>query len=348
MKTEAAILIETGKPLALCEIEIPPLKDGQVLVDVSFSGVCHTQVLECNGFRGEDKYIPHCLGHEGSGIVSEIGKGVTKVKPGDKVILSWMKGSGDDVPGTIYRWNNLDVNAGAITTFSRKSVISENRITPIAEEFDIPLDKAALLGCMAATGLGSVFNVAKPKPRQSIAIFGAGGIGLCAIAAAQIKGCKPVIAVDINEEKLKAADKAGASHCINASALNPVEEINKICRNGVDFAIECCGLTKVMLQAIDSIRKLGGTAIIVGNAPFGEKLCIDPRQFNLGKKVLGTWGGDNNPDKDFLKYIQLVLSGKLNLDMFTSDTYKLSDINNAIKDLEKGKVIRPLINMSMG
>src|SRR3989338_1518610 len=123
MNTLAAVLIETGKPLVLVELEIPPLREGQVLIEVFYSGLCHTQILECHGFRGQDPYLPHCLGHEGTGIVSEIGPGVTKVKPGDRVILSWMKGSGIDASGTTYRWNRKTVNAGPITTLGKHSVI---------------------------------------------------------------------------------------------------------------------------------------------------------------------------------------------------------------------------------
>lgn len=347
MKTEAAILVQTGKPLIISELKIPLLKPGQVLVDVAFSGVCHTQVLECRGYRGEDKYLPHCLGHEGSGVVREIGKGVAKVKQGDKVILSWMKGSGADVSNTIYQWNAQNVNAGAITTFSKSSIISENRLTTIPKNYNINMREAAMLGCAVPTGLGVIFNTAKPHPYQSIAIFGAGGIGLCAVAGASIAGCKPIIAVDIKEEKLRLARKMGATHCINPLELDVAEEISKICPNGLDFAIESSGKPEVMSQSIQSVRNQGGIAVIVGNVPYGQKLILDPRQLNLGKKILGTWGGDNNPDTDFIRYIKLVLSGKINLEPLMSNVYKLSEINDSIDDLEKGIAIRPLIDMGL-
>ena len=343
MRTESAILIETGKPLAIANLDIPDLKPGQVLVDIEYSGVCHTQVLECRGYRGEDRYLPHCLGHEGSGIVIEIGKNVSKVKPGDKVILSWMKGSGADVPSTVYSWNGTNVNSGAITTFSKQSVISENRLTVIQDK--ISMEEAAMLGCAVPTGLGSVFNVAKPMRNQSIAVFGAGGIGLCAVAGAKMSECNPIIAVDINNDKLKLAKKLGATICINASEKNPVDEISKICKSSLDFAIECSGIPSVMLQSIQSVRSQGGIVVIVGNARFGEILHLDPRQFNMGKKLLGTWGGDNNPDTDFARYSRLILSGKLDIKPIMSRKYKLGEINNAVDDLEKGEVLRPLIDM---
>ncbi len=345
MKTTAAVLVEPGKPLAQAELEIPQLKSGQVLVEIHFSGVCHTQVLECRGYRGEDAYLPHCLGHEGSGTVKEISSGVTKVKPGDKVILSWMKGSGLDVPGTTYQWNGKKVNAGGITTFSQHSVISENRLTKIPN--GISLEEAALLGCAIPTGMGSVLNTANPKAAQSIAIFGTGGIGLCAAAAASTAQCKPIIAIDINESKLALAKQMGATHTIHSNNQDLVQAIKKICPSGLDFAIEATGRPQVMESALLSVRNQGGSVVVIGNARYGERLQLDPRELNMGKRIFGTWGGDNVPDRDFPKYAQFIQSKKINLTPFLSHTYKLSQINQAIEDLEQGKAIRPLIDMAL-
>ena len=214
MKTTAAVLVEVGRPLELADLNIPAPKPGQVLVEVAFCGVCHTQILEARGHRGEDRFCPHCLGHEGSGTVRECGSGVSKVKPGDRVILSWIKGSGADVPGTVYGWNGRNVNAGGITTFATHSVISENRLTVIPDGMDMRL--AALVGCAVPTGAGVVFNAAQPRPGQSLVVFGVGGIGSCAVAAANLAGCVPVIAVDVNSDKLALAKQLGASHTINA------------------------------------------------------------------------------------------------------------------------------------
>jgi len=344
MKTDAAILTELQKPLVVTDIEIPSLKPGQVLVDISYSGICHTQLSECKGHRGEDKFLPHCLGHEGSGIVRENGNGVTKVKVGDRVIISWIKGTGADVSSTVYQWGNKRVNAGGVTTFSRQSVISENRLTVIPN--DISMEVAAFIGCAVPTGMGSVLNTAPPRPGQSIAIFGTGGIGLCAVAGAAISGCAPIIAVDINPEKLQVAKKMGATHCICSKTDNPVEEIMKICPGGIDFAIEATGIPDVMNIALTSVRVQGGIAVVIGNANFNDKLVIDPRQLNMGKQLRGTWGGDNNPDIDFPRYCQLVKYGRLNLDPLMSTPYSLRDINQALTDLAMGRVVRPLIDMS--
>jgi len=129
MKTIAAVLEQLGRPLVLAELDVPALKPGQVLVEIALAGVCHTQLLECRGYRGQDPFLPHGLGHEGSGTVQEVGPGVTKCRPGDRVALSWIKGSGADVPGTVYSWNGRSVNAGGVTTFARHAVVSENRVT---------------------------------------------------------------------------------------------------------------------------------------------------------------------------------------------------------------------------
>src|SRR5260370_15205587 len=191
MKTAAAILVETGKPLVIDDLEIPRLRPGQVLVEVLYSGVCHTQLLECRGHRGEDRFLPHCLGHEGSGIVGEVGPGVTTVEVGEHAILSWIKGSGADVPGTVYDWGNRKVNAGAITTFSRWSVLSENRLTAIPDTF--PTKEAALLGCAIPTGMGSVLSTGQARPGQSAVVFGTGGVGLGAVRGVLIAGCRPTV-----------------------------------------------------------------------------------------------------------------------------------------------------------
>lgn len=346
MQTVAAVLNETGAPLVLAELEIPPLKAGQALVEIAYSGVCHTQVLECRGYRGEDRWVPHCLGHEGAGVVLETGPGVTRVKPGDRVLLSWIKGSGMDVPGTIYQWNGKNVNAGGITTFSRHSVISENRLTVLPD--GVSMADGALMGCAVPTGLGVVFNTIRPKSGQSIAIFGGGGIGLCAVNAAAIAGLSPVIAVDILEHKLDLARRMGASHGVIASQGTVLEEIRRTCPGGVDFAVEATGKPEVMRQALEIVRSQGGIAVVVGNARHGKFLEIDPGQLNQGKQLRGTWGGDNDPDRDFPRYLRLLAAGKLNLEPLKSRPYRLSEINKALDDLEAGRVARPLIEMAEG
>lgn len=349
MKTTAAVLVETGKPLVLADLEIPPLKPGQVLVEVAYSGVCHTQLLECRGDRGPDPYLPHCLGHEGSGIVCEIGPGVTRCRPDDPVILSWIKASGTDVPGAVYDWNGRTVNAGGVTTFARHTVVSENRVTVIPTDFDLNLRAAALLGCAVPTGVGAVFNTAGVRPGQSVAIFGTGGIGLFSVAAAALSGAYPILAVDISQARLDSAYDMGATHCIDASAKNPLDAIRQVSPGGIDVAIEASGRPEVMRQALSAVRSQGGTAVVVGNAPFGEHIELDPRELNQGKRLLGTWGGDNLPDRDFPRYCRLIDAGCFQVyPLLTSPPYRLEDVNQAMADLETRQVARPLIDMHLG
>ncbi len=343
MKTLAALLVETGKPLELAQIETPQLKPGQVLVQVDLSGVCHTQILEARGHRGPDPYVPHCLGHEGVGTVLELGAGVTKVAVGDHVILSWIKGSGADVPGSVYDWDGRKVNAGAITTFMRQAVISENRLTRIPA--GLPLEQAALLGCAAPTGLGVVMNTAAPRPGQSLAVLGAGGIGLCAVAGAAASGCLPVIAIDVNPDKLELAKRLGATHVLAADE-NTAKAVNEICPGGVDFAIEATGNPQVMNLALNLVRNQGGVAVVVGNAHAGQLLSLDPKLFNLGRSLKGTWGGDSQPDRDYPRYARLMAAGRLDLSPLLGRTYALGQINQALDDLEAGRVARPLIDMN--
>ena len=345
MKTTAAVLVELAKPLELADLEIPALKPGQVLVEIAFSGVCHTQLLEARGLRGADPFVPHCLGHEAGGTVVDVGPAVTKVRPGGRVILSWIKGSGLDVPGTVYDWNGRKVNAGGVTTFARHAVAAENRLTPVPDDF--PLREAALLGCAVPTGLGAVFNTAAPRPGQSLAVFGTGGIGLCAVAAARISGLTPIVAVDVSPDRLEVARRMGATHLVDAGQEDPVAAIAQLVPGGADFAVEASGRPEVMNQALLSVRNQGGAAVLVGNAPFGRLLELDPKQFNLGKRLLGTWGGDNVPDRDFPRYCRLVAGGLLSLEPLLDRAYSLNDVNRALDDLEARTVARPLIDMQL-
>ena len=344
MKTVAAVLVETAKPLELIELEIPKLKAGQVLVQTAYRGVCHTQILEARGYKGKDPFVPHCMGHEGTGTVIDIGDEVKKVSIGDTVLLSWLKGSGCDVPGTQYTMaNGTVVNAGGVTTFSKHSVVSENRLTVLPK--NMTLKTGPMIGCAVATGMGAIFNTANIQKDNTAAIFGCGGIGLFAIAAAKIAGAKTIIAIDINPSKLEVAQKMGATHCI-VSSENSIAGIKALCPSGVDIAIEASGKTDVMRASLEAVRNQGGVAVIIGNARSNEVLTLDPKQFNMGKQLRGTWGGDSIPDRDFPKYCQYLVDKKFSLEPLSSKEYSLEQINNALDDLESGQTVRPLINLA--
>jgi len=343
--TRAAVLVKTGHPLKVMELSLPALKSGQVLVDMDYAGVCHTQLHEIRGRRGPDTFLPHTLGHEGAGTVLACGNGVTKVKPGNKVVVTWIKGDGANVQGSTYGSAIGPVNSGATGTFMTTTVTCENRVVPI-EGNKLPMREAALLGCAVPTGAGVVMNTADVQPGSSLAVFGVGGIGLSAILAARMRNATTIIAVDVVAQKLEAALRAGATHTINATHENAVERIHEITDNfGVDTAIEAAGLPQTMEAAFASVAYGGGLCVIAGNVTFGKKISIDPFDLIKGRKIIGTWGGETIPDRDLPRYAKLFLEGKLPIDQLASHEWPLEDINTAFDELETGGVSRALIRM---
>ena len=342
---KAAVLYQTGQPLVIeDDIEIPELLTGQVSVKVAFSGVCNSQLKEVRGLRGEDRFLPHMLGHEGAGTVIDIGCGVTKVKPGDKVVLGWIKGEGMDVPGPKYRKNGVVINAGAVTTFSDYTIASENRCVKLPDEF--PLDIAVLFGCAIPTGAGIVMNQLRPEKDAVIAIFGLGGIGLSALLALGLYDCSRIIAVDLEDDKLELAEDFGATHIINAARQDPLEEINKITGNrGVDYSIEASGLAETIEIAFRSVRKSGGLCVFASHPQNGVEIKLDPYDLICGRRIEGSWGGESSPDRDIPKLATLYKEGKLQFDKLLSRKYALDEINQALDDLENRRVVRPLIRI---
>jgi len=345
MKIRAAVLYELNKPLIIEEIEVPKLLPGQVLVKIAYSGVCHSQLMEVRGKRGIDPYLPHMLGHEGSGEVVDIGEGVKKVKPGDKVILGWIKGSGMDVPGTKYLKDGKVINAGGVTTFSNYSIVSENRCVKLPR--DIPMDCAVLFGCAIPTGAGMMINQVKPRRGTSIAFFGLGGIGISALMANSLFECSVVVGIDIVEDKLTIAREFGVTHTINASKNDVFDEIMKITNGkGLDYSVETTGLASSIETAFQSVRKFGGFCVFASHPQSGDKIRLDPYDLICGKRIEGSWGGSSNPDRDIPKFAELYKQGKLPLEKLLSHTYKLDDINKALNDLEKSAIVRALIKIS--
>jgi len=298
--------------------------------------------MEIRGHKGEDKWVPHCLGHEATGTVIETGPGITKVKTGDKVVLSWIKGTGIEAGGAVYAWEGRKVNAGGVTTFQRHSVVSENRLTLLPPTLN--METAVLLGCAAPTGMGAVFNVTGLKAGESVAIFGTGGIGLNACLGAAFGGGIPIIGIDPNPLRREMAMIYGATHVIDPTNSDVVAEIKKIVPTGVDIAIEATGIPTVMDQAVNATRMQGGRAVVIGNARVGLDLSLNPNVFNQGKSLMGTWGGDSVPDRDYPRFGRLLGSGRFPVQNLLS-RYSLTQINTAIDDLEAGRIGRPLIDM---
>ncbi|MCH9634305.1 MAG: S-(hydroxymethyl)glutathione dehydrogenase [Chlamydiae bacterium] len=346
MKTLAAVLEKINAPLKLLSLDIPPLKEGQVLVKIAYTGLCHTQLNEIYGKKGEDKYLPHTLGHEGSGIVAEIGPGVTKVKKDDHVVLSWISGNGLNAASTSYLFEDQIINSGAISTFMSHAIVSENRIIPIRRT--IPLKEAALLGCALPTGMGIILNNIKIRPGNTIAIFGVGGIGMSALIASKLMHASQIIAIDICPNKLELASQIGATHTVNALKKCPVDAILDLTNHqGVDFAVEAAGKKQTMESAFNSVKKNGGLCVITGNLPQGEKIEINPFDLICGKRIEGTWGGESDIEKDIKIYCDLLEKSAIDLSPLISHTFTLSEINTAIKQLTESKnTVRCLIQIN--
>lgn len=336
MKFTAAILNEQKKPLLVDEIEIiNKLETGQVLVKVNFSGICGSQIGEIEGVKGHDKYIPHLLGHEGSGTVLEVGPGVRSVNVGDHIVLHWMKGEGiqSDVP--IYKWGSKKINAGWITTFNEYAVISENRCTKISKDFDLKI--AALLGCAITTGFGVIENNAHIRMGESIVVFGSGGIGLNIIQAAKLNSAWPIIAVDIYDNRLKLAKELGATHVINSVNSNPERKISEITGNkGLDIFIDNTGIPKIIELGYKLVSN-NGRVILVGVPKIGQNINIFSLPLHFGKTIVGSHGGETNPSKDIDRYLKLHQNRLVNFNSLITSRIYLDAINQGIESIKSGK-----------
>jgi S-(hydroxymethyl)glutathione dehydrogenase/alcohol dehydrogenase len=342
----AAVLWKTGDPLSIeNNIKIPQLERGQVLVKIAYSGVCRSQLMEVQGARGEDKYLPHLLGHEGSGQVVAIGAGVSKVSEGEWVILGWIKGNGIDALGAKYKLGDKVINSGAVTTFSNYSIVSENRLVLCPK--DTPRDIATLFGCALPTGAGMVINEIKPKINSTIAIIGLGGVGLSALIAAKISNCRKIIAVDISNEKLNLAKQLGATDAINPLNVNVENTIMDITNgDGVDYSVEAAGRIETIELSFKLIKHKGGKCIFASHPEKGKKISIDPFELISGKTISGSWGGGVRPDEDIPKLSKLFNIANIPLNTLITKRYRLEQINEALTDLSEGRVFRPLIEMS--
>ena len=338
MKGLAAVLVELGKPLVLEEIEIPKLAYGQVLVKVQCSGICGSQIGEINGAKGTDKYLPHLLGHEGTGLVLECGEGVNTVNKDDKVVLHWRQGDGIQSPSPTYHSKNLGtVNAGWVTTFNQYAVVSENRITTIPEDFDSEI--AALMGCAVTTGLGVINNNAKLKIGESVVIWGSGGVGLSIVQGAALVSAYPIIAIDLYDHKLQLAKEMGATHTINANKTNPIDEIlNIVGLNGADVVIDNTGDVAIIHSAYGVTSPMGRT-ILVGVPRIGEEAKLYTLPLHFEKQITGSHGGEAKPAIDIPNYIKLYENGRLQLDELITHHYNLYEINEAISSMRSGEIV---------
>lgn len=339
MKTRAAILVRVGQPLVVDEVELPELCRGQVLIEMRAAGLCRTQLGEARGWRGKDPYVPHLLGHEGSARVVTIGTGVKTVRPGDRVIVSWIKGRGLDAPGPLYRWRRRTVNAGGAAVFSQHAIVAENRVTRIGNS--LPEHVAAVLGCAVATGAGAVRHLLAIKPATRFGVFGVGGVGGAAILAAAAQPCRCIVAVDVSRRKLALARRLGATATVleKRSGRGRAARVIQKRYGGLDAAVEASGIPAVAEEAFRALAR-PGTLVVAGHPSPGSVMQVDPFELICGKRLLGTWGGSTVPERDFNYYARAYRAGRLAIDRLITHRYALDDINEALNVLESGEAGR--------
>ena len=339
MKFKSAVLLHSKELLIIEDIEITtPLKAGQVLVKLDSSGVCGAQINEIDAVKGEDKFLPHLLGHEGHGEVMECGDGVKHVNVGDQVVLHWRKSKGIESETPVYKSKALGkINAGWVTTFNEYAIVSENRLTSIPNH--IKKDHAALLGCAVTTAMGTLMNDAKAKVGDSLVIFGSGGVGLSLIQFAKLSGCYPIVAVDIYEDKLLQAKELGATHIVNSTKEDfevSVLESNK--NSKYDICIDNTGLPHILKAAYNLTSPEGGKTIMVGVMDKKNSLDIWTYPLHFNQELIGSSGGQCDPSQDIPKIIKLLDNNMLNLERLIGGSYNLEQINQAITDLRQGSV----------
>lgn len=344
--TKAAILAESRKPLIVDEITFPETLDvGQVLVKVLYSTICGAQINEIAAAKGPDRFLPHLLGHEASGLVLETGPGVFTVKAGDTVVLHWRPSQGIQALPPAYRWREQKLNAGWVTTFNEHAIVSENRLTVIPADYDLKV--APLLGCAVTTAVGVINNDARVKIGESVVVFGAGGVGLNVVQFASMVGAYPIVAVDILDNKLEMAKRLGATHCVNSKHVNDLEsELRKITGvKGPDKVVETTGV-KSVIELAYNLTHPDGTCVLVGVPT--DKVTIYTLPIHFNKVLTGSHGGGCVPDIDIPRIIRLNQAGRLSFEGIITHEFSLDDINLAFDLVRSGEAGRVLINVCNG
>lgn len=358
---KAAIFHGPNQPLSIEQVDIDEPKEREVLVRTVASGVCHSDLHFVDGL-----YMwptPAILGHEAAGVVEKTGSQVTYLKPGDHVIacLSVFCGyceecmSGrpnlcsnkaatqrgpNDKPRISQKGKAVNQFAD-LSGYAEKMLVHENALVKVDDK--IPLDRAALIGCGVMTGVGAALNTAKVAPGSTVAVFGAGGVGLAIIQGARVAGARMIIAVDKFPTKLELAKKLGATHTVNAGEKNPVDEIRALTGGeGADYCFEAIGLKAVAEQAYESICP-GGIATIVGMVPLGQKVDVDGFSLLFEKRIQGCFMGSNRFRIDMPRIIDLYRQNRINLDDMVSRHGKLEDVNEAFRAMKAGEVARTVL-----
>jgi S-(hydroxymethyl)glutathione dehydrogenase / alcohol dehydrogenase len=362
---KAAICYQNEQPVRVEEVTLDAPSRDEVRVRLAACGVCHSDLSVISGLLRSK--LPCVLGHEGAGIVEEVGEGVTHVKPGDKVLLAWVTSCSRcfycrmgkphlcEVGEQINKTNRMPdgssrVHQGGqdLWVFSAVGAMAEAAVVPASAAVklppDAPLDKCALLGCAVITGVGAVFNTAQVTPGSSVVVFGAGGVGLNAIQGAAIAGAERIVAVDAQPARLETARRLGATDVVDATKDDPVAAVRALTSGrGADYAIEAIGRTRTVEQAWASVRK-AGTCVVIGIGSMKETVSINALMLPmLEKRLLGCWYGSANVHVEIPRLLALYRRGKLKLDELITRTYPLSAVNQAFSDLTSGANARGVI-----
>ena len=362
---QAAVCYERNQPVRVEEVSLDAPRRGVVRVRMAAAGVCHSDLSFVTGIL--PGRLPCVLGHEGAGVVEEVGEDVAHLARGDKVVLSWVTPCGEcfycrlgkphlcEVGERINKTNRMPDGSTRIrregqelNVFSAIGTMAEFAVAPARAAVklppDAPLDKCALLGCAVTTGVGAVLNTAQVAPGSSVAVFGAGGVGLNAIHGAAIAGAERIVAVDAQAAKLELARQFGATDVIDASKADPVEAIRALTTGrGADYVFEAIGNKRTVEQAWEATRK-GGTCVVIGLGSIKESVSLNLFLLPLlEKRLQGCWYGSSDVHRDVPKLLSLYRSGRLKLDALVTRTYPLARINEAFEDLLKGANARGLI-----
>lgn len=373
MKSKAAVLYEVNlprpyaasRPLRVEEIEIDPPRAGEVLVKVAAAGICHSDLSVVDGTR--PRPTPMVLGHEGSGVVVEVGPHVTEVRPGDHVVFSFVPTCGRcafcaegrpalcepgyeaNVKGELLTGGIRFRNASAqllhhhlgVSCFSEYTVVSQESLVKV--DRSIPPERAAIFGCAVLTGAGAVFNTARVAPGKSVAVFGLGGVGLNVVLAARAVGAWPIVAVDLLDAKLQLAKELGATEVVNASRQDAVAAVRDLTRGGADYAFEAVGSDRVWQQVYAATRR-GGTAIAIGlAAPTVDYRIPAVSLVGEEKRVMGCYMGSAVPTRDVPRFLQMYQAGLLPVDQLVTRHVMLDQVNEAFDALAAGEVVRQLV-----
>lgn len=370
MKSRAAVAFAPGEPLQIVELDVEAPKAGEVLIKITHTGVCHTDAFTLSGADPEGVF-PAVLGHEGAGIVVQVGEGVTSVQPGDHVIPLYTaecreclfcksgktnlcvavratQGKGLMPDGTTrfsYKGQPIYHYMGC-STFSEYTVVAEVSLAKINPEANP--EHVCLLGCGVTTGIGAVHNTAKVQEGDTVAVFGLGGIGLAVVQGARQAKAGRIIVVDTNSEKFKLAREFGATDCLNPKDhADPIQQvIVEMTGWGVDHSFECIGNTKVMRSALESAHRGWGQSVIIGVAGAGQEISTRPFQLVTGRTWKGTAFGGVKGRTQLPKMVEDAMKGDIQLELFVTHTMGLQDINHAFGLMHEGKSIRTVIHFN--